>query len=97
MKVLFTIKNEQVLLRADEFNYELCRQMNQTDKETGEMVQRWVPFKFFASLEQAMNKIIDLKVRTSDARSIAELKAVLEAVRDEVCRTWAVGTAGGQP
>lgn len=91
MMIQFVIKKELILLRADELNYELCRQMNQADKETGELAPRWVPFKYFASLDQAINRICDMKVRASDARTLAELKAVIEAVRDEVCRVWNTG------
>lgn len=88
MNIQFTIKNEQILLRADAMNYELCRIAQQTNIATGEVVDKWKPFKYFTSLDQALSRIIDLKVRASDARSLAELKTVVEAARDEVCRTW---------
>ena len=74
MNVQFTIKNEQVMLRADEQNYEVCKLSSRKDRDTGEECDEWVPFKFFASLEQALSRIIDMKVRASDARTLEELK-----------------------
>ena len=94
MNIQFTIKNEPILLRSDELSYELCRQKSCIDKDTGQPVIRWVPFKFFANLDRALNKLIDLKVRSSDARTLAELKTVIEAAREEVCRTWRINKEG---
>lgn len=91
MHIEFTIKNEPFLLRADEMNYELCRIFQQSDADTGELVDRWKPFKYFATLDQALNRIIDMKIRASNARTLAELKTVVEAARDEVCRVWRTG------
>lgn len=88
MNIQFTIKNEVIQLRADSMSYDLCKLVQRKDRDTGELVQSWEPFKFFATLEQALNKIIDMKVRASEARTLAELKSAIEEARDEVCRTW---------
>jgi len=88
MEVQFIIKNEPVLLRADDFNYELCRIKRRTDKDSGDTYESWEPFRFFASLEQALNRVIDMKVRASDAKSLSELKQAILDARDEVCRKW---------
>ena len=88
MEVLFNLRNEeQVLLRSDLMNYELCRTKNRTD-EDGNVVACWEPFRFFASLPQALNRIVDMKVRSCDARSLKELSGNLEAARKEVCAVW---------
>lgn len=94
MIIQFTIKNEPILLRADNLNYELCKLVTRKDRITGKQIQNWEPFKFFSSLDHALNKIIDLKVRASDARTLAELKATIEATRDEVCRMWSINKGG---
>lgn len=96
MNIQFTIKNETTLLRADASNYELCKQVTRTDKTTGQKVQEWEPFKFFSSLEQALNKIIDLKIRTSEAKTLAELKHAVESARNEVCRVWDTSVKGAE-
>jgi hypothetical protein len=89
MDIQFQLKSgEQILLRADENNYELCRTRNRTDRKTGKVVEEWEPFKWFASLEQAFNKIIDLKVKASDAHTLDELKQDLIAARQDVSTEW---------
>jgi hypothetical protein len=89
MHVEISIKNnEKVLLRADESNYELCRLKRHTDKASGEVIEEWVPEKYFATLSQALDRVVDFKIKASDARTLAELKADLEAARAEVCQVY---------
>jgi hypothetical protein len=89
MNIVITIKNnDKVLLRSAENNYELCRLRNHTDPVSGEITEEWVPFKFFPSLGQALNRVLDLKVKASETRSLAELKAAVEAARAEICCVW---------
>ncbi|MBV5326523.1 MAG: hypothetical protein JZU65_02620 [Chlorobium sp.] len=88
MEVIFNLKNdEEVLLRSDSMNYELCRAKNRTDDD-GNVVTGWEPFKFFASLPQALNRVMDMKVRSSDAKSLKELSTNLEIARKEICDVW---------
>lgn len=96
MNILFNIKNETVLLRADCLNYELCKSVTRKDRITGESISEWEPFNYFVSLEQALNKIISLKIRASEARSLAELKSDLEAARNEVCSVWDTSAKGSK-
>lgn len=64
MNVLIRLKNnEQILLRADNLNYELCKARTRTDEVSGTVTQEWTPFKFFASLPQALNRVLDLTVK----------------------------------
>lgn len=88
MNIQFTVKNEQILLRADSLNYELCRSRTRKDEETGESVEEWTPVLFFASLSQCLNKLIDLKVRASDATTLKELANDVEAARAEIMAAW---------
>ena len=89
MNVLFSLKNGvQVMLRADDQNYELCRPGQRKNKETGEVVGEWVAYKWFASLDQALRRLVDMKLRTCDARSIEELRIELAAARAEVTAAW---------
>ena len=96
MNVIFTLKdNEQIMLRSDQFNYELCQLKSRKDEETGAVSLEWSPVKYFASLSQALNRLADMKVRMSDARSLNELAADVEAARKEITAVWstAVETA----
>ena len=89
MELKFARKNrEQIMLRADDLNYELCKIGHRKDKVTGQFEEEWVGFKWFASADQALNKIVDLKLRASDARSIQELRADLAAARAEITSAW---------
>ena len=88
MELIFTIKSVQLLLRADSLNYELCKIRSRTDKKTGTVTEEWAPFKFFASLPQALNRVLDLKVRASDATTIKELATDLESARKEIMTAW---------
>jgi hypothetical protein len=89
MNIQIVIKNnDKILLRADESNYELCRIKRHTDKVSGKIIEEWVPEKYFATLGQALNRVIDMKVRASDARTLAELKIVIESAQADVCGVW---------
>lgn len=88
MEIIFTIKSEQILLRADSLNYELCKKRTRTDEKTGASNDEWMPVKFFASLPQALSRVLDLKVRASDATTIKELAADLESARMEIMSAW---------
>lgn len=89
MELIFSLKNkEQILLRADKDNFELCRIRNRKDEKTGEVADEWTAFKWFPSLYQALNRIIDLKIRASDATSIKQLAVDLEEARKEITKAW---------
>ena len=95
MNIVFSLKNnEKVLLRADDINYELCRPRFRKDKATGEVVEEWMGFKWYAGLDHALMRIVDMKVRASDATTLKELAADLVAAREEIRAAWstAVGT-----
>ena len=89
MDVLFSLKNnEQILLRSDSFNYELCKMKTVKDEVTGDTTDAWIPFKYFASLSAALNRLLDMKVRVSDAVTLRELAADVEAARKEITAVW---------
>lgn len=92
MHIQFSLKNnEQILLRADALNYELCRIKVTVDETTGATTETWAPFKYFASLSQALSRLLDMMVRTSDAKSLTQLIADLAAARKEICSTYNTG------
>jgi hypothetical protein len=84
MQIQIIVGTKPILLRADSLSYELCQIVQVKDEDTGETVDAWKPFKYFASLSQAMNRILDMKIRASDATSLSELAADLETARAEI-------------
>ena len=78
-------RGEKVLFRSSDYSgYELCWQRTQK----GEIV--WTPEKFHASIEQALQKIMELKVRAAEVRSLRELKVTIENARREIVEAWQV-------
>ncbi len=95
MNIIFTLKNnEQILLRSDSMSYELCKIRREKDKDSGVIVESWEPFKYFASLPQALNRIVDMKVRSSDASDLKQLACDLEAARAEIMAAWSTEIKG---
>lgn len=88
MEITFNLKSDQLLLRADALNYELCKLKQRKDEETGEVTQEWSAFKWYASLPHALSKILEMKVRSSDATTLAQLRKDLEAARSEIMSVW---------
>jgi hypothetical protein len=82
----FQISNsEKVLLRSSDYSgYELCWQRLQKEELT------WTPEKYFASIEQALSKIMELKVRATEVRSLKELKVTIENARREIVEAWQI-------
>ncbi|KAB0669287.1 hypothetical protein F6V30_10715 [Oryzomonas sagensis] len=96
MKLEFDVKGAPVLLRSSDMCYEICRQRNRTDKATGTDEDIWVPFIYPVTLEHALTRIMDMKVKASDARALSELKAVIESAREEICRAWDTSLKGAR-
>jgi len=96
MNILISLKNnDQILLRADNLNYELCKARTRTDEVSGSVTQEWTPFKFFASLPQALNCVLDLKIRASEASTLKELAVDLESARQEINAVWSTEVGNG--
>jgi hypothetical protein len=76
---------EKVLFRCSDYSgYELCFQRLQNG------VKVWTPEKFYASIGQALRGVMELKVKASDARSLAELKAAILKAHTEIVDVWHV-------
>lgn len=85
MRIDFTINEKRILLRADGLSAELCHLVCRKDIQTAERFYSWKPFIQFATLEQAVVRLIDMKARTSGATTLEEIKAAIDAAKDEVC------------
>ena len=47
--------------------------------------ERWESFKYYGSLEQAVNGLADLMIRASDAETLADAIRDIEAVSHTLC------------
>jgi len=89
MQIEFTLKNnERCLLTADERNYIINQQKVAVDADTGEKIESSMPPRYFASTEQALTRLIDLKLRASDATDLKQLMSDLAAARKAVTSVW---------
>lgn len=94
MELIFDLKTGPVMLRPTDMCYEICRLRSRTDKNTGANSDSWEPYLYPATLEKGLSRIMDMKIKASDARTLAELKTVVESARDEVCHAYNTGMWG---
>lgn len=69
-------------IRADTLQWILQKRTNNIDKRSGKIV--WDAIGFFATLGGAVHYLHDLRVRTSDAESLAEALDVSRRVLQEI-------------
>jgi hypothetical protein len=86
MQIPFQLQNETIYLIADGDSYALARLTNRT--RNGVTTPAFVAYKWFATIGGALNRIIDFKIKSSDAKTLLELKAVIEAAQAEVTEVW---------
>ncbi len=103
MELIFKLKNnEPIMLRADSLNYELCKIRQRKDEVTGITENEWAAFKWYASLPQALSRLMEMKLRASDATTLVQLREDLESARHEIMAGWSTGIdvrrkLGGKP
>jgi len=91
MNIEFMTGGEKVLFRSSEYSgYELCWLRTQKGEQT------WTPEKYFATIEQGLQRVMELKIRADEVSTLAELKQSIEKARVAVVETWQVklDTAG---
>lgn len=86
MQISFQVKDETIYLVADDNNYALARPVKRT--RNGDTTTELESFKWFANIGSALNRIIDLKVKRSNAQSLLELRQVIEAAQAEIVKVW---------
>jgi hypothetical protein len=83
ISIEFQIGKDRVLFRSSDYSgYELCYLRTQKDEQV------WTPEKFFASIGQALQRVMEMKVRAADVRTLAELKAAIEKARADVVEVY---------
>lgn len=88
MLIPFNIKDDTIYLIADGSNYALAtaRERNRN----GVVTTEYESFKWFPTINTALTRIIDLKVKRSDATTLIELRKDIEAAHAEVMAAWKV-------
>lgn len=89
MEIVFSMKNGgQVALKSDEQNFYLAKPRIRTDRETGEQFPEWEGFSWHPTVEAALNKLMTIKVRSSEAATMKDLLQDIEGARREIRDTW---------
>ena len=83
LELALKIADKDVLLRGTGDSFELCEQINIKARDgTPQLV--WRPYKWFSTLESAMQRIFDLKISASDCRTMKDIVGMIEQVRKEL-------------
>jgi len=83
IEIPFRIGKKTILLRSGDYSgYDLCwpRIQNSVTVYTAE--------KFFSTLEGALQRVMDLKVKASDVRTLMELRQAIDKARSEIVEEW---------
>jgi len=84
LEIEIAVGGKTVLLKGSEKAYELCEQRNVKDKDSGVITKEWTPYAWFPSLSQAMTRLLEMKIRASEARSLTELIQLVKHAKDEL-------------
>lgn len=68
--VPFVICSDEIRLRSDKHNYTIYVKKKSSTEKLG---YRWVPDKYYASLQSALHYVLDQRIKHSDAVSVKEL------------------------
>jgi hypothetical protein len=89
LQIPFELKDETIYLIApDDLNYAFARKRERT--RNGITETEFIQYKWFSDINSALVRIMDLKVKRSDAKSLQELRLVIEQARKEVMEVWQI-------
>lgn len=63
---------------------EFCKWGETNHKETGSVRAQLVPYKFYANIEQAFNRILSMRVSSYEADNIKDLVQGIRAIRADI-------------
>ena len=87
MDIVFKVGKEEVhLMDAQDRagGFVLAKRMLVVSQETGETREEFKAFNWFTTLQAALDKILTLRLKTSTARSLVELKTEIQEIRAEL-------------
>jgi hypothetical protein len=71
-------------IQSDSADFMLCVPKVKIDKETKVKSDGWSPILFYGTLEGLLQNLYARKIRASDAKTIAELRNVMDETRKEL-------------
>lgn len=74
----------QVLRGSADGTVELCQWREVKDKDTGSIKKILVAYKFYASIEQAFNKVARMRIGSAKAKSIKSLITEIKGIRADI-------------
>lgn len=84
MQIEIEVGNKTWMLRGGDRCVELCEQRNIKNKDTGEIRTEWSASKWYPHLLAAMNCLLEMKIRNSDATTLAELQIAIKQANEEL-------------
>src|SRR4051812_24106843 len=83
VRLEFTMKGgTKILLKGQDNGFRICKARPRKVRKTGDTA--WEPFAYCTSLRAALIQILDMKIRTADAKTLKELAANLAEARREI-------------
>ena len=65
---------------------EFCKWVEQKDKDTGEMKPVMIPYKFYANIQQAFDRIARMRIASAQANDLKELVTAIKAIRLDILK-----------
>lgn len=84
MEIKISVGNKELMLRGGDRCIELCEPRNVKDKDTGKVKQEWAACKWYPHLLGAINCLLEMKIRSSDATDLAELQIAIKQAKEEL-------------
>ena len=86
------ILDEKYAIDADNNSWQLCAKEQCKDKETGQMKERYAPFKYFMAMQSAIESYITIKQREkisgqeyhSLSKAIFDLDKLQKDIRERI-------------
>lgn len=63
---------------------EFCKWQDSTDKDTKEVTTSLVPYKYYADVSQAMNKIMRMRIGSTNVTTLKELVLEIKNIREDL-------------
>jgi len=88
MEIEIKVGQKSVWLRGTEKAYEICEMKDIAPEKGATPVPTLVPFLWYLSLQGAITRLLDMKVRASDATTMNDLAEVIKRTKKELAITF---------
>ncbi len=85
------------LRSQDDGTVEFCRMTDFKDKETGKIKTMPVPYKFYPSIDSALDRLFRMRVNSRNASTLQELLQNVREEREELRLLFSRETSSQQP